>query len=198
MRIRIPQQKRSRERKSKIMETALDLFSQKGMNGTSSNEIVEKAGVSIGTFYSYFENKKALFLEILKEHLQNFITGIYTLQTDDSIPIRDNIRSHIRKTFTVFDIHPSFHKEALVLKFSDPDVRRLFHEVELKQIGIISALLSPYCRRHDPADLDEVSKVIHGAVENVAHSVKFLESPLDRERLIEELTEMIFHYVNNL
>ena len=198
MNIRIPKQKRSRERKSRIMETALDLFSRNGLNKTSSNEIAKKAGVSIGTFYSYFENKKTLFLEILKEHLDNFITGIYTLQTDDSIALKENIRSHIQKTFTVFDLHPSFHKEALVSKFSDPDVKRLFDEVEQKQLDIISILLKPYCRNKDPQDLLEVSKVIHSAVENVAHYVKFLDSPMDKDRLIDELTEMIYHYVNSL
>jgi len=130
MRIRIPKQDRSRERRSRIMGTALDLFASKGINGTSSNEIAKNAGVSIGTFYSYFENKKTLFLEILKNHLDNFVTGVYTLQSDASIPLKDLIRSHINKGFMAFDIHPSFHKEALVLKFSDPDVRRLFDEVE--------------------------------------------------------------------
>ncbi|MGD0819619.1 MAG: TetR/AcrR family transcriptional regulator [Desulfomonilia bacterium] len=198
MRVRVPKQSRSRERRSRIMETALDLFANKGINGTSSNEIAQMAGVSIGTFYSYFENKKTLFLEILKNHLDNFITGIYTLQPDDSIPLRDLIKDHIHKGFLTFDIHPSFHKEALVLKFSDPAVRKLFDEVEQKQLGIISSLLVPYCKNKNPLALQEVSKVIHSAVENVAHYVKFLDSPLDKDKLIEELTEMIYHYVNNL
>lgn len=182
----------------RIMETALDLFASKGINGTSSNEIADKAGVSIGTFYSYFENKKTLFLEILKNHLENFVTGVYTLQSDDSIPLRALIKDHIHKGFMTFDINPSFHKEALVLKFSDPDVRRLFDEVEQQQLSIISSLLMPYCTRNKPQALKEVSKVIHSAVENVAHYVKFLDSPMDRDRLIDELTEMIYHYVSNL
>jgi AcrR family transcriptional regulator len=180
------------------MESALDLFASKGINGTSSNEIASKAGVSIGTFYSYFENKKTLFLEILKYHLENFVTDVYTLQSDNSIPLKYIIRSHINKAFMAFDIHPSFHKEALVLKFSDPDVRRLFDEVEQQQLGIISSLLMPYCRHYNPKTLKEVSKVIHSAVENVAHYVKFLDPSMDKDRLIEELTEMIYHYVNNL
>ncbi|MGO9147535.1 MAG: TetR/AcrR family transcriptional regulator [Desulfomonilia bacterium] len=198
MRVRVPKQSRSRERRSRIMETALDLFARKGINKTSSNEIAQKAGVSIGTFYSYFENKKTLFLEILEKHLDNFITGIYTLQPDDSIPLRDLIKDHIHKGFLTFDIHPSFHKEALVLKFSDPDVKQLFDEVEQKQLTLISSLLEPYCKKKDRRDLQVASKVIHSAVENVAHYVKFLDSPLDKDKLIEELTEMIYHYVNNL
>jgi len=77
-------------------------------------------------------------------------------------------------------------------------VRKLFDEVEQKQLGIISSLLVPYCKNKNPLALQEVSKVIHSAVENVAHYVKFLDSPLDKDKLIEELTEMIYHYVNNL
>jgi AcrR family transcriptional regulator len=198
MRIRIPKQKRSRERKSRIMEAALELIARKGLNRTSSNEIAEKAGVSIGTFYSYFENKKTLFLEILKDHLDNFITGIYTLQPDDAIPLKENIKSHIHKTFTVFNLHPSFHKEALVIKFTDPDVKKLFDEVEQKQLILISTLLIPYCKNRNPRDLQEVSKVIHSTVESVAHYVKFLDLPMNKDRLIDELTEMIYHYVNSL
>ncbi|HHO75439.1 MAG TPA: TetR/AcrR family transcriptional regulator [Deltaproteobacteria bacterium] len=197
-RVRIPQQRRSIERRTKIKKTALALFAKKGINGTSSNEIVMKAGVSIGTFYSYFENKRALFLEILKDHLETFVTDVYTLQTDETISLRDNIRKHIRKAFTLFDRHSSFHKEALVLKFSDRDVKKLFDDVEEEQLIIISDLIRPYCRNTDTNKLMEISKVIHSAVENIAHSVKFLDSPLNTERLVDELTEMIHHYVNNL
>jgi len=198
MQIRIPKQNRSKERKSRIMDAALELFSEKGLNGTSSNEISLKSGVSIGTFYSYFENKKSLFLELLKDHLDNFVTGIYALEIDDAVPLADIIRDHVRKAFATFDINPSFHREALVLKFTDHDVWRLFDEVEQKQLVLISTLLGPFCRRKDPKDLKEVSKIMHSAVENVAHYVKFLDSPLDEDRLIDELTDMIHHYVENL
>lgn len=198
MRVRIPKQRRSRERKQRIMDTALALFSEKGLMGTSSNEIARQAGVSIGTFYSYFEDKRSLFLEILERHLDTFVTGIYSLERDDSITIRENIRSHIVKAFAVFDLHASFHKEALVMKFTDPDVRGLFTEVEKKQLVLITTLLGYYRKDDSPRGLEAMAKVIHGAVENVAHSVKFLESPLEEVKLIDELTEMISLYVESI
>jgi len=197
-RVRIPRQKRSIERKKKIKKAALELFAQKGINGTSSNEIAREAEVSIGTFYSYFENKRTLFLEILEEHLKSFVTDVYSLRTDETISIQENIREHIRKAFSVFDRHPLFHKEALVLKFSDMDVKRLFDDVEAEQLVIISELVRPYCTNRDPNELMEVSKVIHSAVESIAHSVKFLDSPLNRDRLTDELIEMIYQYVTSL
>ena len=187
-RIRIPKQKRSREKKARIMESSRELFARKGINGTNSNEIAATAHVSIGTFYSYFENKKMLFLEILEAHLDDFITGVYALQTDDTIPLKDNIRSHINKAFSAFDLHPAFHREALVLKFSDKDVRRLFDEAEHKQLLLISSLLKPYIHREDSRDLKVAAKVIHSAVENVAHYMKFLDSPLQKDQVMDELT----------
>ena len=197
-RVRIPRQRRSMEKKLRIMETARDLFGEKGLSGTNSNEIARKAGVSVGTFYSYFRNKKALFLDILEQYLEHFITGIYRLQTDETIPLKDNIRDHILKAFAAFDLHPAFHREALVLKFSDREVRRLFDDAEQEQLSLISSLLEPYSRPGSRRDLQVAAKVIHSAVENAAHYVKFLDSPLKRDQLVEELTEMIYHYVNNL
>jgi len=198
MGVRIPRQKRSMERKVRIMEAARELFGRKGVGGTSSNEIAREAGVSIGTFYSYFENKRTLFLQILEEHLQTFISDIYPLKADETIPMKDDIKNHIQKAFRVFDRHPSFHREALVLKFTDAEVKALFDEVECAQLLIISELVKPYCRKKNPEDLQEVSKVMHSAVENIAHAVKFLDSPLDTEKLVDELAEMLSHYVNSL
>lgn len=197
-RVRIPQQQRSREKKQRIMEAARDLFAQKGLSGTNSNQIAVRAGVSTGTFYNYFRNKKTLFLDILNQYLENFIAGIYQLQSDQGVPLRDNIRSHIDKAFAAFDLHPAFHREALVLKFSDRDVKRLFDDAEQKQLVLISSLLQPYSHLGSARNLQVAAKVIHSAVENVGHYVTFLDSPMQREHLVEELTEMIYHYVDNL
>ena len=43
-----------------------------------------------------------------------------------------------------------------------------------------------------------MTTVIHSAVENVAHYLKFLESQISKDRLIDELTEMICYYASNI
>jgi len=50
--------------KQRIIETALDLFQQKGYHGVSVDEIVETAGTSKGGFYHNFKSKDALLYEI--------------------------------------------------------------------------------------------------------------------------------------
>ncbi len=53
----------SRER---LLETATELFAEKGYAATSVREIVERAGVSKPVLYYYFNSKKGLFYAILE------------------------------------------------------------------------------------------------------------------------------------
>ena len=52
--------------RQRILETATDLFAEKGYAGTYVREIVEKAGVSKPALYYYFQSKEGLFYAILE------------------------------------------------------------------------------------------------------------------------------------
>jgi AcrR family transcriptional regulator len=58
--------------RERLLETAIDMFAEKGYAGTSVREIVEQAGVSKPVLYYYFKSKEGLFLAILEmaENLQ--------------------------------------------------------------------------------------------------------------------------------
>ena len=52
--------------RERLLETAADLFAEKGYAGTYVREIVEKAGVSKPVLYYYFQSKEGLFYAILE------------------------------------------------------------------------------------------------------------------------------------
>ena len=52
--------------REKVLETATDLFAEKGYAGTSVREIVAKVGVSKPVLYYYFQSKEGLFYAILE------------------------------------------------------------------------------------------------------------------------------------
>jgi AcrR family transcriptional regulator len=60
---REPKQKRSIEKKNKIIYVGLELFSKKGYHNTNTVEIAKLAGVSIGALYSYFKDKKSIYID---------------------------------------------------------------------------------------------------------------------------------------
>lgn len=58
--------KQGKARKQQLMAEAARLFSNSGYSSTRVIDIVRSAGVAKGLFYWYFENKEALFREIVK------------------------------------------------------------------------------------------------------------------------------------
>ncbi len=59
--------------KSKLKKAALKLFTKKGYAATSVREIVEKAKTTKPCLYYYFKNKEGIYLEILRDTLEDFM-----------------------------------------------------------------------------------------------------------------------------
>ncbi|UCH57110.1 MAG: TetR/AcrR family transcriptional regulator [Candidatus Bathyarchaeota archaeon] len=52
----------------RIIETALEMFSERGFYRTRMSDIASNLGVSKGAIYQYFESKEQLFVEVLRHH----------------------------------------------------------------------------------------------------------------------------------
>ena len=67
--------------RERLLETATELFAEKGYAGTYVREIVEKAGVSKPVLYYYFKSKEGLFYAILEwaaDVQQQILNEIFT------------------------------------------------------------------------------------------------------------------------
>jgi AcrR family transcriptional regulator len=69
-------QQRSEETRTKIMESAIKLFSNQGFNKASVDDICAQAGISKGAFYHHFKSKQELFLALLDGWLQTIDSAI--------------------------------------------------------------------------------------------------------------------------
>lgn len=58
------------ERKQQLLDHAAELFAERGFAETRVADIVKAAGVAKGLFYWYFENKEALFRELVINNRQ--------------------------------------------------------------------------------------------------------------------------------
>ncbi len=195
--VRTPRQQRGKQTKSRIMKAAFYLFARKGIHGTNSKEIVERAGVSIGSFYSYFKNKKSLMLEMLEDYTDRHYAriweqlGNYTIETLG----RNEIKAIIRNVFAAYDISPEFHRQTHALRYSDSDVNRIYDRERNREVKQITAILEKNSERLRVQDTLSAAVIIQNAVENVAHTAKFIGPNIEDERLIDALTDMIYSFV---
>ena len=80
-------------KQKKILEVSLELFATQGFEATTSAQIAEKAGVSAGSVYHHFQNKKELLIAVLTPL---FSTGIQTMADEF-------ITSTFEQKFVTFD-----------------------------------------------------------------------------------------------
>jgi AcrR family transcriptional regulator len=66
----------SRSVQRRIVDAAVDLFSRKGFDGTSVQEVVEAARVTKGAMYHYFRSKDDLLYEIYHELITEQLAGL--------------------------------------------------------------------------------------------------------------------------
>jgi AcrR family transcriptional regulator len=62
-----PRRRRKAERPQEIIEAAFSEFSRNGYATTTLDQIAERAGVTKGTIYVYFESKEHLFISMVRD-----------------------------------------------------------------------------------------------------------------------------------
>jgi AcrR family transcriptional regulator len=65
------------EKQRKILEAAIDTFSEKGYAGSSTSEIAKKAGVAEGTIFRHYKTKKDLLLSIVTPTIARFAAPFF-------------------------------------------------------------------------------------------------------------------------
>jgi AcrR family transcriptional regulator len=88
--------------KERILEAALEIFSQKGFHPATTDEIAERAGVGKGTLYRYFETKDKLFAELVRLRLEELEIRAGSVM-DGHDDVLTMISKYIRVYFEFFD-----------------------------------------------------------------------------------------------
>lgn len=85
------------ERRQQILKAAREVFAKRGYHQTTIDDIVGEAGVARGTFYLYFEDKRAVFSELIDRFSAQIGMAILRIVTDDPArPVATQVRENIR------------------------------------------------------------------------------------------------------
>src|SRR5690554_4802014 len=95
--------KLSADKQEKILQTAIFEFATHGYNSANINKIAEKAGISVGSIYKYFNNKRDLYLTVISlsvEKLKTVLEEIVERKVDFLSTVEEIIKAiqrHSRK-----------------------------------------------------------------------------------------------------
>lgn len=98
---------KNNDTRSKILEAALDLFSEKGFHASTTRKISQKAGVNEVTLFRHFKTKLTLFEEVLNEINRAGFDSFQVLEgIDFEIDPAEAIRMAVEYTFEIFEKNP--------------------------------------------------------------------------------------------
>lgn len=201
---REPQQRRSISTRERIINSGIVLFSEKGYYNTNSKEIVKHAGVSIGSFYDYFTDKKQLLMMILVRHRSEVVKSLEKMQAglafDSAKTLTKEAKVSILTGFInyVMDFHDSgskFHSQIPKLRHLDSDIEEIISKWDENQIKVIYGILKKPELEIKLDDCKTASILIYRATEDTAHYLMTCNDEKKKAKIKKELIDMLGKYL---
>ena len=144
--IREPIQKRSIEKKEKIIKSGFDLICQKGYYNTNTAEIAKGAGVSTGIVYQYFRDKHDILIAGMEKYACDIFYPMLKIQLENNTSTKKfNLEETLKRMINYFlenhKLSQSAHEEIMAMTHSDSEVAKLFKDYEIHMTNKISDLL---------------------------------------------------------
>lgn len=193
------QQQRSIRTQQKLLDAALDAFSEHGFKGTSTRDIADRAGVHHPLITYHFKNKEELWRSAADRIFSDFARSLIQTDKDNADKCAKTRMSAMIRAYVHYAANnPALHK-VLVQEASRPSarldwlveshLRPLFkvavgHIEELQQLGVAP--------EGDPALLFNMIRVSSGALLALSQELKGT-SDIDFEQpgSLDNLADMI-------
>ncbi|WLF84045.1 TetR/AcrR family transcriptional regulator [Moraxella sp. ZY210820] len=98
------EQKKSVQKRQQLLDAALDVFSTYGFSGASLDEIARLAKMHKSNIFYYYENKEALYIEVLTNVLQKWISPFQELE--DGLDPVETLAIYVQQKIELARQHP--------------------------------------------------------------------------------------------
>lgn len=186
-----------KEKRELILDTALELFAEKGFHTTSIEQIAKKAGISKGLTYNYFESKNAILDAILKTGF-DAIYAHFDIDNDGVLSYNE-FEFFIRKSFIAMTENQSFWKLYFSLMMQ-PVVTETYINTYAETSANLSEMLIRFLTEQgstDPMkDILMVSSLVKGAYLILVTSPGFFDENKFTDTILEGFQRIINHKNN--
>ena len=143
------QERKEREkerRRQQIMVAAKRVFSDKGFNKATMEDIAQEAELSPGTLYLYFKNKEELYASLSLRILQYLLIRVEHVNEEKDAGPEDKLKSLVDAMYDVYEFDPliiinMFHLQSSeTLKNLSPQLMEEIKVLSRKSLGSIAQI----------------------------------------------------------
>jgi AcrR family transcriptional regulator len=182
--------------KERILDAALNIFSNKGYYGTAVDEIVEEANTSKGSMYFHFPNKEQLFLALV-DQFANVLERNVTNAIEQSPKGMGRVKIAIESVLNTFG---KYRRPAKILLVQAVGLGSVFEKKRMEVTDRFAELIQTYLDEAieigdiAATDTEVIAHAWMGAIYNVVIQWVYTGEPTP-ERIMNALVPMLLHSV---
>jgi AcrR family transcriptional regulator len=190
-----PQQHRSRAMVERILDAAAHVLHENGIVDFGTRQVAERAGISVGSLYQYFDHKQAL-LQALGEHVSQLINQHIQAVIPSLISATPEqfVRIIIESAFEVLDQNEGRYLY-LIQHWQQLDIRQDVRQLEQLIIQAIELFSASH---PELRNLPQLRRTLYIAVNTVLFNLmRYTSEPspfFSRGELIDGLVDMLDTY----
>lgn len=194
--------RRKDARPGEIVAASITEFEQHGFHKANLNRIAQKAGISKGTIYLYFDSKEALFLAAIEEHVASVMGESEAEAAAVEGTTRDLLANLLRNMYARFVQGEAQALFRILLREGDrmPGVIQDYHAMTVQRgVTLLRKILDRGVARGEvrPGPVQNTPQVVIApAVYFAVHNMMFRDAqPLDFEAYFETHLDVLFQGV---
>ncbi len=189
-------QERARATREKLIRAASTMFWTKGYHNAQTPEIAAAAGVSVGTFYRYFGDKRDVLLEIARRELGEAHDEVLALLKPTQFVGKDRraaIKAIIHILIAAVARHPDRHKLFLEMALRDDDFFAIKKPFDDETRRILAQIIKATCPPERVSDPEATAHMLHISLTQCALHLAGVRGsqPISRQRGIDALGEIV-------
>lgn len=197
--IREPKKQSAIEKKQRIVEKGFILMCEQGYHNVNSIDIAKYAGVSTGIIYQYFNDKRDIFIEGVKNYSNTIMFPMIEIIENKKINpnnIDKILISIIDKFIETHQMSYKAHEELMAQSYLDEKVKEILVNSELELTKkIVSAL------EYNDFKINNIVEKVHiiiGLVDNFCHEVVYHNHDnMNYKAMKEEIVKTVIYILNN-
>jgi AcrR family transcriptional regulator len=180
-----------------VLDAVVRILKRNGIEGVTTNKVAEVAGVSIGSVYQYFPDKRAIFAALHDRHVEQIARLIEsTLVAHAAAPLEDIVRALVEAMVEAHGADPELHELLSTEVPHGADGARAF-ETRLRGAFRL-AIFSRAGQHYSPGDMDRILFVVPLMVEALAHGAALRRPPrLSLASAKEEAVRAVLAYLRS-
>ena len=177
------------ERRAQILTAARTVFASLGYHRANVSAVISEAGVARGTFYNYFESKRACFQAVLEEMMDSVAAAVLPIDVSQDIPLQ--VRANFQRLFDALaandEVPRVLFAEAAGIDEEGDEGLRGFYRVATGRLAtaIATGQSLGFLRPGDPLIL---ARLLLGMIREPVFQAWLYGESLDTEAVVDAMT----------